>query len=277
MAVIVVAVISAGASLRKVSVTPLGVAKNETPQPLHWSRLLPIVLVGFGFAAAWNTGQGGLAALIIFLVLGIATLNLIGPLLISVFGRIHAARAKDLPNLLAARRLISNPKTGWRSVGGVALATFIAGITSASTMLASTSGAYESNTEEYLLMLDIGIGGLLTLTIAALVAAVSTGVLQSGQVIDQRENYRTLLLAGTDDSTLEKARMLEARIPLFGAVGLATAVVSVFLLPIFGMTIFTSVPALIQYLVSIAVASALVMLGAKSSSLIAKKIAPIFG
>src|SRR5690625_7598663 len=100
----------------------------------------------------------------------------------------------------------------------------------------------------------MGKGGILTLVIAAVVAAVSTGVMQAGRVIDQRSEYRTLALAGMDMKLMNKARMKETRVPLFAAVGLAAGVTMLFIVPVLGATIYTF-PAVLLH-------SALSLLGA---------------
>ena len=58
------------------------------------------------------------------------------------------------------------------------------------------------------------MGGFLTLAFAAVLAAVSSGVMQTGNVYDQADEYRMLALEGTDEATLDKARMMEVITPL---------------------------------------------------------------
>src|SRR5699024_12688445 len=81
------------------------------------------------FIAACNSGQAGVAILAVLLAGGLALLNLVGPLVIMLIGHIWASRARSAESLIGARRLIDNPKNAWRSVGGVGLAIFIAGMT----------------------------------------------------------------------------------------------------------------------------------------------------
>src|SRR5699024_493795 len=131
-----------------------------------------------GFFVAFNSGQADIAVLAIFLTGGLAVLNLVGPLVIMLIGYVWASRAKSAESLLGARRLLDNPKNAWRSVGGVGLATFIAGLT-------AVMAAFSSPGDPDPYLADMGTGGILTLVIAAVVAAVSTGVMQAGRVIDQ--------------------------------------------------------------------------------------------
>ncbi|UFU03655.1 hypothetical protein LQF12_03335 [Ruania suaedae] len=248
-----VALFSAGASLRKVAITPLGVAARTSPSPLHWSRVVPLVVFGLAFAALWGSGLAGLGVMVTLVVGGFAMMNLLGPWVMGLIGRFAAWRARTPATLIAARRIIDSPQTAWRSVGGVALATFIAGMTAVAAMFGDQQDQFSR---------DMSTGGFLTLAIAGLVAAVSTGVMQAGRVIDQAGEYRAPRLAGTDRKVLTTARLQETVIPLAAAVGLATASALVFMLPALGFAFLSSVPVLIQFALSVAGACALVLLGA---------------
>lgn len=257
LAVVLVALVSAAASLRRVAITPLGVAARTGVPGLHWTRVLPIAAVCGGFVVLWNSGQAPLIVLILFLLGGLAVVNLVGPWMMGVIGKAAAKRAKDAASLIAARRIIDSPKTAWRSVGGVALATFVASMAAAAAMFAA------SNPDQ--LTADIGRGGQLTLVIAAVVAATSTGVMQAGRIIDQRAEYRALHLAGTDVRVMDRARLREVGIPLIASVLLASAAASLFLIPALGVGLFTQPVVVVQYLLSVAGALALVLLGSWAS------------
>lgn len=258
VAVVGVALVSAAASLRRVAITPLGVAARNAPPGLHWTRVVPAAGVCGGFVVLWNSGQAPLIVLILFLLGGLAVINLVGPWLMGVIGKIAARRAKDAASLIAARRIIDSPKTAWRSVGGVALATFVASMAAAAAMFAASSPDP--------LTTDIGRGGQLTLVIAAVVAATSTGVMQAGRIIDQRAEYRALQLAGTDIRVMDKARLREVGIPLIASVLLATVAASLFLVPALGVGLLTQPVVVIQYLLSVAGALALVLAGSWASN-----------
>ena len=256
VAVVLVALVSAAASLRRVAITPLGVAARQAPPGLHWTRVVPIVGIGGVFAVLMQTGQAPLIVLILFLLGGLAVVNMVGPWLMGVIGKLAVKRAKDAAKLVAARRLVDAPKTAWRSVGGVALATFVASMAAAAAMFAASDDPIAA---------DIGTGGQLTLVIAAVVAATSTGVMQAGRIIDQRAEYRALHLAGTDIRVMDKARLHEVGIPLVAAVLLATAAASIFLVPALGFGIFTNPVVVVQYLLSVVGACALVLAGSWAS------------
>jgi hypothetical protein len=269
LAVTLVALLSAGASLRKVAITPLGVAARTTPNPLHWSRLVPILAFALVFVVLWNTGLAGILVIVMVVTGGFAMLNLLGPWVMSVVGRIIVRRTKDVATLIAARRLVDSPKTAWRSVGGIALATFIAGLAAAVAMYDPASA---SDSAEATLYRDMATGGFLTLAIAGVVAAVSTGVMQAGRVIDQGGEYRALHLAGTDLRVMDAARLRETSIPLAAAVGVATAGALLFMVPALGYAFLTATPVLLQFVLSVAAACALVLLGTLASRRVVRTV-----
>ncbi len=255
--VIAVALVSAAASLRRVAITPLGVAARTTPPGLHWTRIVPVVAVGIGFSVLWNMPDKSLIVLIAFLLGGLAVVNVVGPWLMGVTGKLVARRARRVATLIAARRLVDSPKTAWRSVGGIGLATFVASMAAAAAMFAA--GGEDQVTA------DLGTGGTLTLVIAAVVAATSTGVMQAGRIIDQRKEYTALHLAGTDPRVMDAARLREIGIPLAAAIVVSTGCASLFLVPALGYGIFTNPTAVGQYLLSVAGACGLVLLGSWAS------------
>lgn len=260
--VTLVALLSAVSSLRRVAITPLGVAARVRPAGLRATRLLTMLLAAGAFVVAFRSANAGLAVIVGLLIAGIATINVVGPFVAWVLGRIVTARATDVPTLLAGRRLMDQPKTAWRSVGGIALATFIAGMTSLFAVLDTGSGR-DAAERQYLT--DLSTGGLLTLAIAGVLAAVSTGVMQSGRVIDQRAEYRSLALAGTDLAVLDRARMKETLLPLYAAVGTSTVAVGLMLVPALGFTAFAHVGVVVQFVVCVVAAALLVVAGAAAS------------
>jgi hypothetical protein len=235
LAVLLVAVTSSVVSLRRVAITPLGVAKRLPTKALSWTRVLPVLVLGAGFVVAFNAGGVvfgfGLAvgALILtgLLAGAFAVFNLVGPFFVSLLGRLLGARARSVETLLAARRMSEDPRSVWRSVGGISLVTFVAGCLSVTPGL--TSG------QDSVLGADIGTGAAVTLVIAAVLAAVSTGVTQASRVLDSRGRYRMLHLAGTEVDVLHRARARETWIPLVVTMGGATVLSLLIVSPVLGL------------------------------------------
>ena len=269
--VVAVALVSALVSLRRVAITPLGVAARVTPPGLKAVRLLSMGVAFVALIIATNLSFGSVAVVLtvltVILLVGFATVNVVGPFVIWLVGKMTAGSARRVPTLLAGRRIVDNPKTAWRSVGGVALATFIAGLTSIFALLDPGLGA---DPDEVQYLTDMKTGGFLTLAIAGVLAAVSTGVMQAGRVIDQRNEYRTLVLSGTDLRTLDQARFRETLVPLVVSVGVSTFAALLFMVPVIGLNAFANVEVVVQFLLCVAAASALVLAGAGASRFVVR-------
>ncbi|MBD5785922.1 hypothetical protein IF650_06985 [Cellulosimicrobium terreum] len=269
--VVVIALVSALASLRRVVVTPLGVAARVTPPGLRAIRLVAFGAAFIALVVVTRLQFGSLAVLVAvltsILLIGFAALNLVGPFVIWLAGKATARAARGVPTLLAGRRILDSPRTAWRSVGGVALATFIAGLTSIFALLGVDA---DSTPEEMLFTTDLKTGGFLTLAIAGVLAAVSTGVMQAGRVIDQRSEYRTLVLAGTDLRTLDQARFRETLVPLAVSVGISTVGALMFMVPVVGFSAFANAAVVVQFLLCVVAASGLVLAGAGASRFVVR-------
>ncbi|MFM6847844.1 MAG: FtsX-like permease family protein [Terrabacter sp.] len=225
-AVVVVAIVSGASSLARVAISPLGVAARTRPKRLSLLR----VFVAAAAGAAWVlviTPMKEPERLTIVLVLGamILAVNAIGPWVVMVAGRLAARIAPTASTLLAARRIADDPKSTWRAVGALGLGVVVVGFTS----LAQVD---EPGTPlERYLAADLGTGALVTLVIITIVGATSTGVVQAARVLDQREQYRALALAGTGERLLHRARALEVALPLAMTIALSAGFVLVLMLP----------------------------------------------
>lgn len=112
--------------------------------------------------------------------------NVVGTWVVAMRARSRAKHPKDAATMIAMRRILDNPKRAWRNVSGVALAVFIAGMTSVCGLLATgIGGNHDPFDPSMLYMRDIAMGGFLTLAFAAVLAAVSSGVMQTGNVYDR--------------------------------------------------------------------------------------------
>ncbi|MGY1838954.1 MULTISPECIES: hypothetical protein [unclassified Modestobacter] len=262
-AVPLVALASALAALRRVAITPLGVARRLPPKGLSWTRLVPLVVLGGVFVATANGMVQAELVVVLALLLGslagaMWVFTLVGPWLVTVVGRVAVRRAHSVPTLLAARRLIDDPKAAWRSVGGVALIAFVAGLLSLSPAMAATAEGEDH------LGIDIATGTAVTLVIAALLAAVSTGVTQAGRALDSAAEYRALHLAGTEVGTLHAARMRETALPLAVCVGGASLTALLMITP-FADSLAQEPVGLVLFAGSVVVGCALVLAGTAAS------------
>ena len=127
-----------------------------------------------------------------------------------LLGFVVASTSRRFPTLLAARRLVDDPRSTWRAVSAIGLGVIVAGL---STMVAGSGDAGGPDGYEFL-GADMATGAYLTLAIIAVVSATSTGVVQAARVLDQREQYRALALAGAAEQSLHAARTREVALPL---------------------------------------------------------------
>jgi hypothetical protein len=117
--------LSAVVGLRRVVVGPLGVARRETPPRLRFVRVLALLAA---LAAVPVIGLGvGIGVVVLILSLAFLAVNLVGPWVVAVIGQITARTARTPERLLAGRRLMDDPRSAWRTVGGVALTGYVAG------------------------------------------------------------------------------------------------------------------------------------------------------
>ena len=126
----VAAAVAARLALRRVHISPLGVARRTTPKPPRAWRVLPLLagLAELGFFVVHGTPAspgGEVWALLSGFLLIIAGLVIAGPWLTMAAARVMARRTSRPGALIAARRLADDPRAAFRAVSGLVLALFI--------------------------------------------------------------------------------------------------------------------------------------------------------
>ena len=119
---------SALVGLRRLVISPLGVARRQIPRKARVWRLVLFVavLAAYGIVAP-NIGMGEAVPFAVFFGVLFLALSVLGPFAVGVLGRAMAAFARGPKTLLAGRRLVEDPHSAWRTVGGITLAAFVAG------------------------------------------------------------------------------------------------------------------------------------------------------
>jgi hypothetical protein len=150
VAVPLVAAVAAMASLRRLQISPLGVARRaERPRPTA-RRLLPIVFGSVAFVASLWFALSAEDTVAIVPVMASFALMIVGIVAAGPWLTVLVARAirhlgRRAGTLLAGRRLEDDPATGFRAVSGLVLAVFVAstfaGVTPAIMADAGTPGA----------------------------------------------------------------------------------------------------------------------------------------
>jgi FtsX-like permease family len=126
----VAAAVAARLALHRVHISPLGVARRQTPKPPRAWRVLPLLagLAELGFFVVHGTPaspSGELWALLPGFLLIIAGLVIAGPWLTMAMARVMARRTSRPGALIAARRLADDPRAAFRAVSGLVLALFV--------------------------------------------------------------------------------------------------------------------------------------------------------
>ena len=126
----VAAAVAARLALRRVRISPLGVARRATPKPPRAWRVLPLLagLAELGFFAVHGRPasiSGQVMAYVSSFLLIIAGLVIAGPWLTMAVARVMARRTSRPGTLIAARRLADDPRAAFRAVSGLVLALFI--------------------------------------------------------------------------------------------------------------------------------------------------------
>lgn len=229
-----VAAVSGAVSLRRVVVSPLGVARRQTPPGMRWYRALGVAVTLVVCAVVGSLKLDADVVVVMTIMLGlvalvIGMLNLLGPWTISVLGRVMARRARTPARLLAARRLLDDPRGVWRILGGLGLAAFVAGVLSV--VPAMTSPDASADPDELLMMNDLVAGGMLTLAIAFTVASASAGIMQAATVLDRRREYALQRLAGVPAELFDSVRRREVLTPLVFVLGTSVAAAWFLMLP----------------------------------------------
>ncbi|NUP17423.1 MAG: ABC transporter permease [Streptomyces sp.] len=125
--VVAMVVVSALLGLRQVVVGPLGVARRSQPPRMSFLRALVFVGVILGYSWFNENKKSEVNGVLVFFAAVFLALSVIGPWVVGVLGRIVSAKAGTPATLLAGRRLLDDPKSGWRTVSGLTLAGFVAG------------------------------------------------------------------------------------------------------------------------------------------------------
>jgi len=126
----VFAAVAARLALRRVHISPLGVARRATPKPLRAWRVVPL-LAGLAELGFWTIHghpasiSGQIQAFMSSFLLIIVGLFIAGPWLTMAAARAMARWTSRPATLLAACRLADDPRAAFRAVSGLVLALFI--------------------------------------------------------------------------------------------------------------------------------------------------------
>jgi hypothetical protein len=122
--------VAARLALRRVHISPLGVARRATPKPPGAWRVAPL-LAGLAELGFWTVHghpasiPGQVQAFVSSFAIILVGLFIAGPWLTMASARVMARWTSRPGTLIAARRLADDPRAAYRAVSGLVLALFI--------------------------------------------------------------------------------------------------------------------------------------------------------
>lgn len=280
LGVVVVAVVSAGASLRRVLISPLGVRMRESAPRMHWLRVVIAVLVVGGAvlvlqltSVSWGA-VGITAALVVVLVAVMAVLNLLGPYLVGRLARRRLMRSDDAGTLIAMRAVLESPQAAWRQVSGVALASFVA-VPAGSVLgfLDTVQRLSDAVTPEQVLFFgDIRIVVVAAVAVSYLLVACSVGVTQAASVVERRALYVSLDRLGMPFSVMTRARRLSVGTPLLVGAVMPALIAALLAVPVVGISVVTAPLFIVTVVCCIAAGVVLVQLGVVATTPVLRRV-----
>ena len=265
LAVGLLAAVSAGISLQRVVVSPLGVRTRQPAPALSPVRVAVAVVVltatflalraagGLGVAVGIGILLGGFAA-------SMAVLNLLGPWVVGVLARWSRRTARSPELLLAAAGTADAPKAVWRQVGAVPLLGFVSVVLGSGAALMIASDGHVSGPERFLPQ-DIRTGLLITVVVSFLVVACSVAVNAAAEVYDRADLYRSLHKLGMTPRSLQRSRSASVMVPLVWMTVLGTLAGALLAFPLVGMALLSD-PVTVLVVLACVVAGVLVVAAA---------------
>lgn len=266
--VALVAAGSAAVGLRAVALTPLGVRTRQRPGKAGARRA--VIAVGLILLAAVATASmraigelWGFVAILIALggafAAGLLALDAVGPWYVKVRARRLHRRAATVPQLLAARAVLDDPKAAWRQVAGVSVTTFVGVVAGAGLALANTPAASE---QQDWLMTDIRTGVFITLIISFVMVACTVAINQAAATLDRARVHVSLDRLGVPRTLLAESSRRSVMSVLWTVVVGSAAVSAVLVFPLVGAAVLMDPLALLVIVAMFAVGFALVRAGA---------------
>lgn len=220
-----VAVITIGSTLAglwRVSISPLGVSRRETPKAMKYWRVIGVVaaipVLGVmiqNLDPETSTIANFLLSALMLMVFFL-TVSLAGPLFIQMAARPVAVTART-PRLLGTRRVLDDPRAAWRNISAISLMALLASVV-VFIMTTDVTG-YGSINEDVdnlrrTLTGDITKGVAIALAFSLILGATGTLIHQASDVFDRAEESAALMRIGLPYSTLLKARLWQVIPPL---------------------------------------------------------------
>ncbi|WP_406708604.1 hypothetical protein [Trueperella pyogenes] len=209
--------------LRRVAISPLGVARRETPKALKYWRVIGIVVVLPALVVSMRATKGNIVISSLFFMMLFLTISIAGPLFIQMATR-PLVRTASPAKLLGVRRVLDDPRAAWRNVSAISLMALIASVVVFGISIAFAGSGPDPAIENVRLVLisDITKGVTIALAFALILGATSTLIHQASDVFDRADESLALTKIGLSRGVLLKARLWQVIPPLLLMLGVTT-------------------------------------------------------
>lgn len=228
IALVLVALITFGSTLvglRRVAISPLGVARRETPKALKYWRVIGIVVVLPALVVSMRATKGNIVISSLFFMMLFLTISIAGPLFIQMATR-PLVRTASPAKLLGVRRVLDDPRAAWRNVSAISLMALIASVVVFGISITLSGNAPDPTIGNLRLILisDITKGVTIALAFALILGATSTLIHQAADVFDRADESLALTKMGLSRGVLLKARLWQVVPPLLLMLGVTIGV-----------------------------------------------------
>lgn len=214
--VLVLAAGSVWLALRRVAITPLGVARKVPPKGqsvvvLVLSVVAAIALYRFLSAFTIAPGADALELAMVLMIVGfILVINgAIAVGVIQLFSRL-SYRIPGAANYVATRRVGRRVRTTWKRVTALFFVSFIAGVGS----FISAVPVIDEDPVATMMAADISTGLVITAVFGAVLLAASTLLTQSLSVVEQKQLTQALYFIGAPTSFHTRTAVREVGVPM---------------------------------------------------------------
>lgn len=267
---LVLLAVSAGSALmglRRIVVSPLGVATKSLPRTFPWTRIVvaAVLVVAVGVALTLSKSPSSVAVAVAsffaMVLLGLWLLDVLGVLVVRLVAHIRTRTAKTASMLVAARLVQSAPKQYWRRVSGLAMTAFTATFAGTGVAMMTAIDSDVMTQAERNVMSDMRTGIFLTLGIAFVFIAVSAVLNQAADIYDRKATYRELWAAGMSERTVRQITVQAVMLPVVWVSIVAGGLGLLLVLPVAGFALVMSPGTFLTLLASVAVGALIVRAG----------------
>ncbi len=213
--VLMLALLAALLGLRRVLITPLGVARREPPKALQWWRAVVFcVVLAAGFLYLTHTDVSlaitdipVLVMMSLVLLMVVSSISIIGSWGLQVLGFL----SRSLPgsaNFIATRRVVTHGKQTWGRVSTMTFLSVLLGY------IAFTPPPHSASVPNIIMETDVLHGMLLTVVIGVVITLISAALSQALSVYEEAELTEALDFIGAPLAIHGKVAFRQTFVPM---------------------------------------------------------------